>query len=186
MAEQVFLARGFAATTMQAVAAEAGASKETLYRHFRSKEELFAEVVSNRAQQMRAKLDADFDRPHAMPDVLRDLGIRLLTQMSQPDMMCLLRMVIAEVPRDPEIGRIFFQHGPERTRVRLTEYLAAARQRGEFRGEDGELAATLFLSAVMGSQHLLRLTVFEPEPLGAEEISRRVDEVVAMFLTYYG
>lgn len=171
---------------MQTVAAEANASKETLYRHFRSKEELFAEVVSNRAQQMRAKLDADFDRPNAMPEVLRDLGTRLLTHMNRPDMICLLRMVVAEVPRDPEIGRIFFDNGPEQTRLRLTAYLAAARERGEFFGHDPGLAATVFLSAALGSQHLLRLTLPDPPALGADEIARRVDEIVAVFMNHYG
>jgi TetR/AcrR family transcriptional regulator, mexJK operon transcriptional repressor len=186
VAEQVFLNRGFAATTMLTVAAEAGASKETLYRHFRSKEDLFAEVVSNRAQQMRAKLDADFDRPNAMSDVLKDLGTRLLTHMSRPDMVCLLRMVIAEVPRNPGIGRIFFDNGPEQTRLRLSAYLTAARERGEFVGTDPALAATVFLSAALGSQHLLRLTISEPPPLSADEIARRVDEIVAVFMNHYG
>ena len=88
--------------------------------------------------------------------------------------------------RDPEIGRIFFLHGPERTRIRLSEYLEAARARGEFQGQDAGLAATLFLSAVLGSQHLLRLTVFDPLPLCPDEIDRRVDEIVAMFLKHYG
>lgn len=185
VAEQVFLRSGFAATTMSAVAAEAGASKETLYRHFGSKEELFAEVVSNRAQVLREKLDADFDRPHAMADVLRDLGTRLLTHMNGTEALCLMRMVIAEVPRDPEIGRIFFTQGPERTQLRLAEYLEAARQRGEFHG-DAVLAASIFLAGVLGLTHLVRLTLHDTPAPGEAEDARRVDEVVAMFLQRYG
>jgi len=52
IAEHVFLARGFVDTTMQMIASQAGGSKETLYRHFRSKEALFAEVVGRRAAQI--------------------------------------------------------------------------------------------------------------------------------------
>jgi TetR/AcrR family transcriptional regulator, mexJK operon transcriptional repressor len=184
VAEQVFLESGFAATTMDAVARAAGASKETLYRHFGRKEDLFAEVVSNRARLLRERLDADFDRPNAMAAVLRDLGVNLLTHMSKPEVLCLLRIVIAEAPRDKKLGDIFFTHGPERTRIRLAEYLEAAGRRGEFRGNPS-LAATIFLSAIIGSQHLLRLTVSDPPPLSSEEIVERVHEVVAMFMTHY-
>lgn len=185
VAETVFLLSGFAATTMSAVAAEAGASKETLYRHFGSKEGLFAEVVENRARLLREKLDADFDRPDAMADVLHDLGTRLLTHMHGPEVMCLLRIVISEVPRDPEIGRIFYVHGPERTRLRLAEYLGAARERGEFHG-DTDLAASIFLAAIVGSLHLVRLTHLDIPVPSPSEVQERVTEVVAMFLQRYG
>ena len=49
VAEHVFLERGFSESTMQMIATRAGASKETLYRHFANKEALFAEVVSRKA-----------------------------------------------------------------------------------------------------------------------------------------
>jgi len=52
VAEEVFLVHGFADSTMQTIASRAGASKETLYRHFASKEALFAEVVGRRAAQI--------------------------------------------------------------------------------------------------------------------------------------
>ncbi len=169
---------------MSAVAAAAGASKETLYRHFGSKEDLFAEVVSNRARVLREKLDADFDRPHAMADVLRDLGTRLLTHMNGPEVMHLLRIVVSEVQRDPEIGRIFFVNGPERTRLRLAEYLTAARERGEFEG-DADIAASIFLAAIAGSLYIARLTLHDMPVLSDDEIRQRVEEVVAMFLKRY-
>jgi len=49
VAERVFLHRGFTDTTMQIIAEEASASKETLYRHFGSKEGLFFEVIRSRS-----------------------------------------------------------------------------------------------------------------------------------------
>src|ERR1700744_2528184 len=49
VAEKIFLERGFPETTMQMIAEAAGASKETLYRHFESKELLFAEIVSRKS-----------------------------------------------------------------------------------------------------------------------------------------
>lgn len=186
VAEAVFLAQGFAETTMRDVAARAGASKETLYRHFAGKEGLFAEVVSNRARQLRGRLDADFERPNAMAEILRDLGITLLEAMTSAEVTALLRLVVAEAPRDPAIGRIFYALGPERTRGRLTEYLEAARARGEFTGRDAGLAASIFLGAVTSQCHTARLVLQDPPPMGRVEIEERVEAVVAMFVGHYG
>ncbi len=186
VAEAVFLAQGFTETTMRDVAARAGASKETLYRHFASKEGLFAEVVSNRARLLRGRLDADLERPNAMGEVLRDLGINLLEAMTSAEVTSLLRLVVAEAPRDPAIGRIFYALGPERTRERLTDYLEAARGRGEFTGNNASLAASLFLGAVTSQCHTSRLVLQDPPPMGRAEIEERVDEVVAMFMLRYG
>ncbi len=186
VAEAVFLAQGFTETTMRDVAARAGASKETLYRHFGSKEELFAEVVSNRARGLRGRLDADFERPNALAAVLRDLGVNLLDAMTSPEVTSLLRIVVAEAPRDPAIGRIFYSLGPERTRERLTEFLEAARVRGEFTGDRPGLAASIFLGAVTSQAHTARLVLQDLPPMIRAEIEERVDEIVAMFMLHYG
>src|SRR3546814_10130821 len=45
IARRHFLARGYAATTMSAIAADVGGSKATLWNHFKSKDDLFAELV---------------------------------------------------------------------------------------------------------------------------------------------
>ncbi len=185
VAEAVFLAQGFTETTMRDVAARAGASKETLYRHFGNKEGLFAEVVSNRARCLRRQLDADFERPNALEAVLRDLGINLLEAMTSREVASLLRIVVAEAPRDPALGRIFYALGPERTRERLTEFLEAARGRDEFIGDKPGLAAKIFLGAVTSQAHTARLVLQELPPMSRAEIEEHVDEVVAMFMLRY-
>ena len=55
VAERVFLRGGFTETTMQIIAQDAGASKETLYRHFGNKEELFSEVIRGRSARIGRK-----------------------------------------------------------------------------------------------------------------------------------
>ena len=143
-------------------------------------------MVSNRARLLRGRLDADLERPNAMGQILRDLGINLLEAMTSAEVTSLLRLVVAEAPRDPAIGRIFYALGPERTRERLTDYLEAARGRGEFTGNNASLAASLFLGAVTSQCHTSRLVLQDPPPMGRAEIEERVDEVVAMFMLRYG
>jgi AcrR family transcriptional regulator len=125
VAEEVFLVHGFADSTMQTIASRAGASKETLYRHFASKEALFAEVVGRRAAQISGPESALSSK--APPRrVLFELGCGLLRLMTQGEVVPLLRLVIAESARTPELGAILYAKGPGATCDRLTDYLRAA------------------------------------------------------------
>ncbi len=185
MAERVFLESGYADTTMQAVAAQAGASKETLYRHFGSKEDLFAEIVENRGRCLRRGLEADLAHPAPIRDVLRDLGTNLLEEMTKPEVVALMRIVVAETPRNPVLGQTFYAIGPERTRAELARYLEGARTRGDFRGDSVDLASSLFLGALMSHIYMARLVLPDLPPMSPVEVAERVDEVVAMFAKCY-
>jgi AcrR family transcriptional regulator len=185
VAEMVFFESGFSDTTMHMIAARAGASKETLYRHFGSKEELFAEIVENRAKGFLDGLDEKFDRPGSVAQVLRDLGGRLLDAMVGPQALSLCRLVIAEGPRNPELGRIFFTEGPDRVRGRLTEFLRVADARGELACDDPRLAASLFLGAIMASIHLESLVLQQPPGLSVAQVKAHVEGSVSMFLARY-
>lgn len=185
VAERVFLEAGYAETTMQAVAARASASKETLYRHFGSKEDLFAEIVDNRSRRLRRSLDADLAQPMPIRDVLRELGTNLLEEMTKPEVVALMRIVVAETPRNPGLGQTFYAIGPGRMRTRLAHYLEAARARGEFRGQDTDLVSSLFLGALMSQIYMAHLILPDLQPLSAAEVAGRVDEVVALFAQRY-
>jgi AcrR family transcriptional regulator len=185
VAERILLHYGFAETTMQRVAEEAGASKETLYRHFHSKDDLLIEIVLSRTQGLRHALDANFDSGAGLADVLSELGRNLLRAMSEPEVIALLRIVTTETVRNPELGLALYTSGPQRTLRRLTEHLEAAKRRGEFQGKDTALAATLFIGAVLGSEPLISLLRTPDPPITAQGIEERIDEAVALFLARY-
>ena len=186
IAERVFFETGFAETTMQTIAARAGASKETLYRHFGSKEELFAESVASRARAFLEDLDERFERRGSVADVLRALGQKLLETMTGPDAISLCRIVVSEGPRNPELGEVFMTVGPDRVRNRLTEFLGAATARGELECADAARAARIFLGAVMTSFHLSHLVLQNPPTMTHQDMRSYVDEVVEMFMRRYG
>src|ERR1700744_6744347 len=77
VAKKMFLERGYAETTMQLIAESAGASKETLYRHFESKELLFAEIVSRKARLISGP-DAAIARGGSPESVLSELATNVL------------------------------------------------------------------------------------------------------------
>ena len=185
VAERVFFETGFAETTMQTIAARAGASKETLYRHFGSKEELFAEIVSERAKCWLEDLDEKFSTPGSVADVLRTIGLKMLESILEEDAVSLCRTVVAESVRNPDLGKLFMAAGPDRVRTRLGEFLEAATARGELRCLDGLLAARIFIGAIVSSYHLGRLARAEPPRISPADMRAHVEEVVAMMMARY-
>ncbi|WP_158809348.1 TetR/AcrR family transcriptional regulator [Beijerinckia sp. L45] len=185
VAERMFFAQGFSDTTMQTIATEAGASKETLYRHFGSKEGLFSEIVESRANRFIEGLDENFRRPGTVGDILHNLGTRMLEKMMDRNALCLYRIVVAESPRNPDLGRIFFEQGPEQVKERLTQFLAIATRRGEISCAAPVVSAKIFLGAIITYYHMLGLVLPERPPATRVEIKAHVDEAVAMFLQRY-
>src|ERR1043165_9827735 len=75
VARHAFLTSGFPGATMDAVAAAARISKQTLYRHYPSKDELFAAVVRDWVDQgdevMRPHVQALLDAPDVAEGLFR-------------------------------------------------------------------------------------------------------------------
>jgi AcrR family transcriptional regulator len=184
VAEQLFLERGFADTSMQMIAERAGASKETLYRHFSSKELLFVEIVSRNALQVSGP-DAAVTRGGDPGSVLSELGVGLLRIILTREASCLFRTVVSESVRTPELGDLFYQRGPGVVVERLAGYLKRATGRGELRCDDPVTAARLFVGAVMSNYHVRRLVQSSWKPPTEKEIRRHVEAAVTMFLAQY-
>ena len=185
VAERVFLELGYTETTMQIVASRAGASKETLYRHFGSKEGLFSEVVRARAARVYGGTVGEFQLHGEPRDVLRQLGFNLLRLLLNEDSLCLFRIVVAEASWTPELGRIFFEQGPAQILLQLTLYLADATRQQLLNCPDAILAAKLFLGAVVANRHIMMLVAPGWEPITEETIHYHVEEAVALFLARY-
>lgn len=178
-ARRLFVEKGYEATSMDAVAAAAPVSKRTLYQHFPGKAELFGAVIEEAWSHLtRAPLlpqDTSGD-PRA---VLRTYVGRLAEHWDRPDVIPLLRLVIAEAPRFPELSQAYFAAGKEPAVKGLSAYLAALAAAGQLRPErDPQLAAAQFLGAI-------KEPLFWPRVLGvpvafdpAEAVERAIDAVL--------
>ncbi len=105
VAERVFLKHGFAETTMRMVAVEAGASTETVYRHFGSKDEMFIEVVGNRTQELRQRIETDLESTGPLPAVLESVGMGLYGAIIMPEVSTLGASSSARFPAIPRSAR---------------------------------------------------------------------------------
>src|ERR1700761_2198982 len=185
VAERVFLEKGFANTTMQMIASRAGGSKEALYRHFASKEALFAEIVGRKAARISGPESA-LARDGTPEQVLFEFGHSLLSMMTRSDTSSLFSVVVAEAPRSPELAAIFYANGPGVTLQRLTDYLRTASRRGDLHCQQPLRAAKLFLGAVVAQHHLYSLIGQPATPVSEAEIREHVRAAIAMFLARYG
>jgi TetR/AcrR family transcriptional regulator, mexJK operon transcriptional repressor len=184
VAQQLFLERGYADTTMQMIAEAAGASKETLYRHFASKELLLAEIVGRKATLISGP-DTAIEHDGPPDQVLYEFGLGLLRIVLQGQSACLFRIVVAEAARSPELGDLFYARGPGMTAERLAAYMERATRLGELQCDDPLAAARLFLGAVVAHFHVRRLVQSSWTPPPDAEIERHVKAAVGMFLAYY-
>jgi TetR/AcrR family transcriptional repressor of mexJK operon len=132
-ARRLFLQNGYLATSTDAILAEAGiASKETLYRHYASKEELFADVLRQvTLEQPRFAEQLSLIPPpqdlSSLRQALTLIARELLTLMLQPEYQALVRMVVSEMPRFPQIGQLYRATVPERGLAMLADLLGQAR-----------------------------------------------------------
>jgi TetR/AcrR family transcriptional regulator, mexJK operon transcriptional repressor len=112
-ARAVFMREGFAQGSMDAVAAEAGVGKQTIYRHFRSKEALVVALVE-------AMCAPEVLQPPptslSVPERLRELLITFAAGITGPDSVRLYRAIVAEADRMPGLGRLFWETGPRQVR----------------------------------------------------------------------
>ena len=121
----VFGERGFRATTLEEVAARAGVSKGTVYLYFASKDDLFRAVVEAKVVTLLESVEA-MARTHAgsASELLGKVVHRMWDAMSRPDIVCMSRLVQAELTQFPEVRRFYFEQVIQRHR-RLLRGIAA-------------------------------------------------------------
>jgi AcrR family transcriptional regulator len=182
-ARSLFLAQGFDAASMNAIAHAAGVSKGTLYVYFKSKEELFEAIVEEQCKAQAEQIFA-FDEDPDVGSVLRRLGCEFVRFLCRPDGISSLRTVIAIADRMPELGARFYLAGPARGIAILKAYFEAQVARGVLKPHDCEVAAAQFIDACLSTTYRPMLFNFA-DPPDAAQISHVVDMAVRMFLAAY-
>jgi len=173
-ARRMFLAQGFDAASMGAIAREAGVSKGTLYVYFKSKEELFEAIVEDECQAQAEQIFT-LDRTAPISSELQRVGEELTRFLCSPDGLPSLRTIIAIADRMPEVGAQFYASGPARGIASLQRYLEDKIAAGVLEPHDSEVAAAQFIDACVS-------TTFKPMLFNAAgpPAQARIGHVVAM------
>jgi len=187
-AHRLFLRQGYLATSIDAILAEAGiSSKETLYRHYANKEALFADVLSHLTMEQPgfserlAALPAPQDLLQ-LGQALALLSREILSMMSQPGYLPLVRMIIAEAPRFPQLGTLFFSTVTQRGLAILTALLQVAREQEIIADIDFDAVTHMLLGGLL-TYVMMSLVLGEEAQPPALDRADAVVEVIMRALT---
>jgi AcrR family transcriptional regulator len=177
-ARAVFGREGYTRTSVDTIAAEAGASKRTVYNHFTDKEQLFQEVALAGAAEVTSAQAAIADRHlHKIVDLEQDLVDFALARVASlttfADHWALVRVIEAEAPRiRSTVLEAWQEAGPRETHRELARRFADFAERGLLEVADPDQAAEHF-------NLLTFISVTQPSFYGAVPLSQaRIDETV--------
>ncbi|GAA3007004.1 TetR/AcrR family transcriptional regulator [Streptosporangium longisporum] len=191
-ATEVFLQHGYLGATTDEVAARASVSKQTLYKHFADKRQLFAETIMDTTTDVADGLSGIAATlrdtpPQDVRRALRNLADGFLGNLLRPEVLRLRRLVIAESERFPEVGKAWFDRGFDRSLVVLGEAMRHLADRGLLRGvDDPTLAAYQFAGLVMYQPMNRAMFAGTDAVPPAETLDRIADAAVDTFLAAYG
>jgi TetR/AcrR family transcriptional repressor of mexJK operon len=182
-AARLFLRDGLQRTSMDAVAAEAGVSKQTVYSHFSSKEALLETCVRGKVAQYQLGEFLEMDG-RDVRETLGHVGERYLELLMDDDVLAMYRLVIAESAAHPKIARMFHETGPAATLEILTGFMAEQIARGALHLDDPERGAAEFMHLVRGYFEFDRLLGLRGK-LTAKEQKAHIARCVDQFMRIY-
>lgn len=182
-ARHVFTKRGYGAASMDSVAEEAGISKATVYAHFGNKQGLFAAMMQRECRRCmdRMAIPDDVHQLELKPALLR-IATSFVAVGLDPEVLEILRTAIAESPRFPELGEIFYTSGPRTTLDGVIAYLDRVCSEGLLRINDTETAAMQFLGMLRGD---LQMRALFGLPVSQHEVTQAAHAAVTTFLDSY-
>lgn len=186
VAHRSFLEHGYAATSMSAIAAKLGGSKTTLYNYFPSKDDLFLAVAKAQSVRVMSRLYGDTEYIGDAKAVLTTFCTRFMGEIFHPESIEFLRMVIAQTPQFPEIGRNFYRECIHQGVIHAECFLRKMADDGRLSVENPHRAASFLLSLCSGVLNLRHLLCLE-DPLGdPQNIRNYAEDIVWHFLKAYG
>ena len=149
-ATDAFLANGFGATSIDALAQRVRISKRTFYHRFPDKEALFAAVVHRIIARLRPPADVPLIEGNDLQAVLEHLAALILRAALSPQAIALHRLIVAESARFPELAGALAREGAAEEAIRLIAgILRRAASSRQITLDDPVFAAREFLQMVI-------------------------------------
>ena len=177
-----FLENGYGSTTIDKIVKKAGGSKATVYNHFKDKADLFSTVIDKLVKN--EQFDGILDLSGKPDKVLYDFAVDRLKVVFNKKHSLLISILIGENSRFPKIAKMYYMHGPEKSRKQLVTYFVEQEKRGQLKIDDPELAADIFQGMLMHAYYLKTLYSM-PLKLKEESMKKRAKAIVEKFIKIY-
>ncbi|MCT2399825.1 TetR/AcrR family transcriptional regulator [Novosphingobium mangrovi (ex Huang et al. 2023)] len=172
IATRSFFERGYAATSMSAIAEELGGSKATLWAHFGSKEDLFAAVIDSQIDTFARDIDEVLTSQIYSVPTLHRFCLRFLDCLLRKNSIELYRLVLSDGERFPEIREMFYTRGPAKIRECVVGFYAT-----HFDRDQAGKLMQLTVSAITGYRSDILVRPDKPTKADRETF---VDNLVAL------
>lgn len=178
-----FRANGFEATSMDRIATAAGVSKRTVYNHFPSKEELFAQILSQLYRRIHENLGVPYRADRPLREQLQELLWQKMSLLNDLNFIDLARVAISEAIRSPERAREMMERMSAREEG-LTVWIRAAAADGKLRLSDPVFAASQLQGLIKGVAFWPQISLAQPTLPPAMQ-KQVIDAAIEMFLRCY-
>jgi AcrR family transcriptional regulator len=180
VASEYFLSHGYKGTSINAMARDSGISKESIYRYFSSKLELFEAVVAKELAEYKEKLQfTDFEyESMSLKDALKRTAETIVKAVSSDRTLSLRRLIFQETIQSPDIGQYYYEIGPEVAYRHLEKVFAAHKDETNF---DPVKLAPYFVGMVLHNAMLQRECGVK-SPLTKKQIANHAAEVTDNFV----
>jgi len=183
-AMQTFREYGFAAATTLDIATRARVSKRELYALVGNKQEMLIACITERAKRLQAPADLPAPRDRqALAAVLASFGAQLLREVSEPTVIAIFRLAIAEAVHAPEVAQALDSIGREASRAALRQIMARARTSRLIDGPPEGLAEQF--RGLLWCDLMVSLLLGVAERPGAREVGARAHNAAAAFLALH-
>lgn len=183
-AKRLFVSMGYASTSMDAVATEAGVSKLTVYSHFTDKETLFSAAVIAKCEEQVPPLFFEWPDGVLIEHVLLNIARGFHQLVSSEESVNLHRVIMALGSQDPKLSAIFYEAGPQRMLSGMERLLTKVNQSGALSIDKPRNAAEHFFCLIKGAANF-QLLCGCGAPLEPDAAEAHVQEVVGLFVRAY-
>ena len=176
-----FMKSGYTTTSTLEIATRARVSKRELYALVGNKQEMLIACISERAKRLEAPADLPVLRDReTLEQVLAAFGTKLVREISDPTVIAVFRLAIAEVVQAPEVARTLNSIGREASRAALRRIMALAQASGLLTGRPAELAEQF--AGLLWRDLMVSLLLGVAERPTPREIAGRARDATAAFL----
>jgi AcrR family transcriptional regulator len=180
-ATKLFLSDGYGETSIDAIVDKSGGSKATLYSYYPTKADLFRAVVDSIVTTQEGPELVSLDN---VRDTLVAFAEHRLAVVFSRNHRALMRLIISERDRFPDIARMYYERGPLRSHTVLRDYFEVLIERGLLDIRSADEACEFFRGMLMHQRYIEQLYL-GASPLSGEEIGVKARHVVDRFLEAY-
>ena len=183
-AKRLFPQHGFDGVSMEAIAAEAGVSKLTVYSHYGDKDALFSATIRAKCEEMLPPTLFIATSKGPIRRQLTSIAGAFFALITSPEAIGMQRVMSTLMDTDSRLPQMFWEAGPQRVHDGFADFLRARIAVGQLAIPDVDRASSQFFCLLKGELHA-RLVCGCPGDFGDREVATHIQATVDLFLRAY-